>query len=251
MRNGLALRRLQSIAVAAAALVALGRGRADEPAPLTKPPRLVRFIEAEAPPRLAELGRVDVILTIDIDAAGSRQVTRSRATRPRTFARIMQTMNIRPEDYVFVDFGSGKGRILMLASELPFKKVIGVELSAKLHEVAKQNVALFRAKSGKGHAIELVCMDAASYPLPVANTVFYFFDPFPLEVMSAVIENIGQSLLRYPRRVFLAYVNPTYCAAMDRSGFLTRICSVTGGSPETHPEYPWLVYTNTTSGSFA
>src|SRR5262249_53164096 len=71
MRNGLALRRLQSIAVAAAALVALGRGRADEPAPLTKPPRLVRFIEAEAPPRLAELGRVDVILTIDIDAAGS------------------------------------------------------------------------------------------------------------------------------------------------------------------------------------
>src|SRR5262249_60072065 len=71
MRNGLALRRLQSIARGAPRLVALGRGPADEPAPLTKPPRLVRFIEAEAPPRLAELGRVDVILTIDIDAAGS------------------------------------------------------------------------------------------------------------------------------------------------------------------------------------
>src|SRR5262245_30254566 len=91
---------------------------------------------------------------VDIDAAGSRQVTRSRATRPRTFARIMQTMKIRPEDYVFVDFGSGKGRIVMLASELPFKKIIGVELSAKLHDVTHKNVAPVRTNSENGHTIE-------------------------------------------------------------------------------------------------
>jgi protein-L-isoaspartate O-methyltransferase len=77
-----------------------------------------------------------------VDSAQVRRVTRSRATRPRTFARIMQTLNIGHEDYVLVDFGSGKGRIVMLASELPFGRIIGVELSAKLHEVAQENIAL-------------------------------------------------------------------------------------------------------------
>jgi protein-L-isoaspartate O-methyltransferase len=184
---------------------------------------------------------------LSLDSARNRHVTPSRATRPRTFARIMQAMDIRYEDYVFVDFGSGKGRIVMLASELPFRRIIGVELSAKLHEVAQKNIALFRSKSQRGHNIELVCEDAASYPLPTDNTVFYFFDPFPLPVMSAVIENIGRSLLKHPRKVFLAYVNPTHCGAMDRSGFLKQLCSSPGGPPETQPEYPWLIYTNTTA----
>ena len=183
-----------------------------------------------------------------VDSSGVQHVTRSRASRPRTFTRILNTMDISPEDYVFVDFGSGKGRIVMLASHLPFKKVIGVELSSKLHEVAQANVALFRSKSSKGDNIELVCTDAASYPLPTDNSVLYFFDPFPLPVMSAVIDNLRQSLQQHPRKVLLAYVNPTFCGALDRSGFLTRLTSAPGGAPETHPEYPWLIYTNTAAG---
>jgi hypothetical protein len=188
---------------------------------------------------------------LHIDSAQVRYVERSRASRPRTFARIMQTLNISYEDYVFVDFGSGKGRIVMLASELPFKKIVGVELALTLHEVAQKNLVLFRSKSRKGENVELVCMDAAAYPPPIDNTVFYLFDPFPLPVVSAVIENLRQSLLRHPRKVFLAYVNPTHCGAMDRSGFLKRLCSTPGGSPETHPEYPWMVYTNTAAGPAA
>src|SRR3990172_4635695 len=44
-----------------------------------------------------------------------------------------------PNAYSFVDIGAGKGRALLLASELPFRKVIGVELSAELAAIAQDN----------------------------------------------------------------------------------------------------------------
>src|ERR687885_509057 len=40
------------------------------------------------------------------------------------------------EDDVLIDFGSGKGRVLFLAAHYGFRKIIGVELSAKLNQIA-------------------------------------------------------------------------------------------------------------------
>ena len=40
------------------------------PATLDKMPKLLHFVEAEPPASLAERGRVDVLLTIDVDEAG-------------------------------------------------------------------------------------------------------------------------------------------------------------------------------------
>src|SRR3954471_2990982 len=67
-----------------------------------------------------------------------------------TFERAMRHVEVKPED-VFVDFGSGKGRIVILAAALPFRRVIGVEFSAQLHEIAFANATV------SGHEnIELV-----------------------------------------------------------------------------------------------
>src|SRR6266478_4126140 len=43
-----------------------------------------------------------------------------------TFQRAIQRVSIRAGRDVFVDFGSGMGRIVMLAAALPFRRVIGV-----------------------------------------------------------------------------------------------------------------------------
>jgi len=43
---------------------------APPPAKLDKPPKLLRFVEAEPPPSLAERRQVDVVLVIDVDLAG-------------------------------------------------------------------------------------------------------------------------------------------------------------------------------------
>ena len=188
----------------------------------------------------AMLGPADFGRTSD----NVRYASLYRATLPRTFERIIGTMKIRHEDFIFVDFGSGKGRTLLLASEFPFKRVIGLEFSPKLHEAAQKNVGIYRSATQKCKQFELECLDAASYELPVENTVFYFFDPFELPVMSPVIDNMKKSLEKHPRKVFIAYVNPTYCAVMENSGFLHRIAKVDGGPPEMGLEYPWHIYTN-------
>jgi len=42
----------------------------EAPPPLSKPPRLLRFVEATTPASLGEAGRADVVLSIDVDAQG-------------------------------------------------------------------------------------------------------------------------------------------------------------------------------------
>ncbi len=174
-----------------------------------------------------------------------------RSTPPRLFARIMAAINIRHEDFIFIDFGSGKGRTLLLASEFPFKRIIGVEFSPKLHVIAQKNTQIYQSKTQKSKTFELECVDAVSYTLPIENTVFYFFDPFKLPVMSAVLENIRKSIEKHPRRVFIVYVNPNQWVAMSRSGFLETVYESRGGAPETSAEaqlsIPWIIYTNSVS----
>jgi hypothetical protein len=170
------------------------------------------------------------------------------ATPSRIFDRIMAALHIRHEHFIFIDFGSGKARTLFLADKFPFKRLIGVELSPRLHAIAQKNVEIYQSKTQKSNKFEVVCVDAASYDLPVENSVFYFFDPFNLPVMSAVLENIKQSLEKYPRKIFIVYVNPNQWAAMSRSEFLDCIYEFKPDSLEGTPEHllsiPWNIYTN-------
>ncbi len=119
-----------------------------------------------------------------------------------TFQRAMRQVEVNPDD-VFVDFGSGKGRILILAAALPFRRVIGVEFSAQLHEIAQANVA------ASGHAkIDLMLADATAWKVPPEATVLFFYNPFDGAILSKVIANIRQSLAEAPRRITIVYVRP-------------------------------------------
>jgi SAM-dependent methyltransferase len=123
-----------------------------------------------------------------------------------TMKRIAQTREITPED-VFVDFGSGKGRMVFLAAQYPFKRVIGIELAADLHQVAQANIAKNR-KRLRCPDVQLVNQDVLSFPIPDDMTFAYFFNPFTGDVFKSVIDSIGASLRRNPRRITLVYTNP-------------------------------------------
>lgn len=66
-------------------------------------------------------------------------------TPPNTFHRIVQSLDIYLSNFTFIDFGSGKGRVVMLAMEYGFKNVVGVEYSVTLHDTAAKNVQAFQA----------------------------------------------------------------------------------------------------------
>ena len=121
--------------------------------------------------------------------------------------RILRQRDVGEHD-VFVDFGSGKGRVLLQAARYRFGRVIGVEISEALNEVARANIASRRERLRCG-AIELVTADASEYEIPDSMTVGYFYYPFVGETFRRVIDNIVASLDRNPRRVRLIYALPT------------------------------------------
>jgi len=115
---------------------------------------------------------------------------------------ILKTLNITAQDSI-VDFGSGKGGVLITFSKYPFSKITGVEISPILVAIAKKNLKALNIRN-----IEIVLSDAADFTDLEEHNYFYFFNPFPCNVMRAVIVNISSSLIKKPRKVTLIYYNP-------------------------------------------
>jgi hypothetical protein len=144
---------------------------------------------------------------------------------PEKFQRSVGSVALRHEDFVFIDFGSGKGKSVLLASELPFKKVIGVEFAPELHRVAEENARTFRSERQRCRDIEMVCGDAAAYTLPPVPVVLFLFNPFGREVMERVIENFKKSYKEHPRELYVVYATPVLDDLWGAVDFLVKVAS--------------------------
>jgi hypothetical protein len=133
---------------------------------------------------------------------------RYEPTPAEVFHEMVTNLPFDPRDFVFVDFGSGKGKALMLAAHYPFRRVVGVELWEDLHRIALENLASFRDRADCAAEVSSLCMDAADFPLPEEPLVLYFFNPFPEEVLARVLSNLEESLAWAPRRVYVLFYAP-------------------------------------------
>jgi hypothetical protein len=147
------------------------------------------------------------------------------AIDPAEFDRLINALDIRHQDYTFVDFGSGKGRPLLLASFFPFKKIVGVELCPDLTRVAQENVRKFRDNAQQCRDIEPVCIDALKYTLPDGPVVCYFYNPFDREIMERVVECVEQSYRANPREIYVLYANPMLGKLWQKSGCFRTLAS--------------------------
>jgi SAM-dependent methyltransferase len=145
------------------------------------------------------------------------------AIEPERFRALLSQLLIRFEDFTFVDFGSGKGRALLLAAEFPFKKIVGVEFAPELDAVAQQNIKNYRNPGRRCMAIESVCMDFSGYELPGGPCVFYFYNPCEGRVLAKTLENIRKSLEKEPRTIYALYVAPAHEEMLRSAGFLIPV----------------------------
>ena len=127
------------------------------------------------------------------------------ATDYETFHRAMRQVDIRSGEDVFVDIGAGMGRIALLAAELPFRRVLGVEFSRELTDIGRENLRAARAGL-KCQDVELILADATAWKIPHDATVLFFFNPFDGEVLAKVCANIRASLVEAPRKLTIIYV---------------------------------------------
>jgi SAM-dependent methyltransferase len=136
---------------------------------------------------------------------------------------LAQHTKINFNRFIFIDLGSGKGRTLLMASDYPFRRIVGVELLPSLNEVAQQNLAQYHNDSQKCFAMESVCADATTFPLPDGALVIFLFNPFPESGLRRTIANLEDSLDAHPRPTYVVYHNPQLEAVLNQSGRLKRI----------------------------
>jgi hypothetical protein len=127
------------------------------------------------------------------------------------------------QDFTFVDLGSGKGRTLLMASDYPFRGIVGVELLPALHHVAVDNVRTYHSDSQKCFVLESICADATEFDFPNEPTLLFLFNPFPEAGLRRVIANLEQSLREHPRKVYLLYHNPLLENVLSESAVVKQI----------------------------
>lgn len=132
--------------------------------------------------------------------------------------QILSQLSIEGQKTVFIDFGAGKGRALVVGANKHFAHVIGVELSDELCQVAQQNIAKVQHRYPRTQ-FEVVHADATTYNIPNNANVLFFFNPFGALVMQQVINNIKQSIQHYPRLVYVVYVNPIFGHLFETAQF--------------------------------
>jgi SAM-dependent methyltransferase len=171
-----------------------------------------------------------------IDSANRKHGHPYEPMPPRLFDRLLKSAKVRHEDYVFVDFGSGKGRTLLLASHYPFKNVIGVEYALDLHTIALKNIAQYRSPRQRCFNIAAAHIDAADYVLPLEPLICFFFNPFDEKIMRAVLTNFKNSLDRHPRDVRFIYYMPQHAHLFDELGFSRGQLMACKATPEDFQE---------------
>jgi hypothetical protein len=125
------------------------------------------------------------------------------AEPPRVTRWWLQALPRHLDEFTFVDLGSGKGRVLLLAASRNFGRLIGVEFAAELHQTAVPILGSYQDQTGR----ELVSVlgDAGSFQFPLDPLVVHLNNPFREPVMERVIANLFASYRRRPRAVIVVY----------------------------------------------
>jgi hypothetical protein len=143
-------------------------------------------------------------------------------TRPARARETLRDLPIKDHlEYVFVDLGSGKGRMLFLAAEFPFYSIEGVEFAVELHTKALENIARCRRVRWKCDRIRSINIDAVDYNFPLRNLVIYLFNPFGPAVLRKVLDNLSATLNEHPRHLILVLATPDSADVFDGLSWLS------------------------------
>lgn len=152
---------------------------------------------------------------------------RYQPSEPLLFHQILRALPVEPAGFTFIDLGSGKGRTLLMASDYPFRRIIGVEFLAELDAIARENIARYHSEQQKCFALESNAADARDFAFPDEATVLYLFNPFPEDVLRTVLANLHGSLIHSPRPLYLAYHNLVHENAFAAQDWLQPVYRTT------------------------
>lgn len=148
-----------------------------------------------------------------------KHASKYEASNYRFFKKLFENLDWPYANSTFIDFGCGKGATLFYATEMGFKRIIGVEFSPQLAAIATANMQKIFSAKGVKFDVEIVNTDAAAYRVPSDADCFYFFNPFDAVILDKVIQNIHASLEIKMRRILIVYLNAIHDQVITNYGF--------------------------------
>lgn len=174
---------------------------------------------------------IETSRTVELEALGLDSYQR-RGHKPSEWTvlpRILPKREVGAHD-VFIDFGSGLGRVVFQAARYPFRRVIGVELAEELNDIARRNIDRNRERL-RCKDVTLVAGDVLDYDIPDDVTVAFFANPFTGDVFATVMERLLDSVDRNPRRLRIIYRNPVEHERLLSTGRIRPVRRLRGFRP--------------------
>ena len=145
--------------------------------------------------------------------------------------RLLSTVAPNSQKDVFVDWGSGMGRVLVLASAYPYRKVLGVEYSPDLCAAAERNLNQARVKRRCG-SIGIINVDAREFLIPEDSSVMFFFNPFRGDLLTEVVRHIRDSWITHRRPItFLVSNHASFISSTGSEDWLKPLTTWQALSP--------------------
>lgn len=126
---------------------------------------------------------------------------------PALFYRTIDRLNLDLSTYRFIDYGSGKGKAMLMAADYPFREIIGIEFAPGLHKIAEENCRIYRSPHQRCFALAPLIADARTVALPPGDLVCFFFNPFDQETLRQVLVKIDQQAMCRSSDIVIIYCN--------------------------------------------
>ncbi len=179
------------------------------------------------------------------DAAIREQAILYLPSPTRVTRWMLDHVGIAHADFSFIDLGCGKGRVLLVASEYPFRRILGVEISPDLTAIARANIERYQPESRRCRDVQVHNGDATRFEFPDTNLLIHLYHPFEPTITAAVLSRLQTALDAAPRKVLIAYLLYTAAVAPVEAVFArfpwlrrTRYEQSVLGT------YNWLFYSN-------
>jgi SAM-dependent methyltransferase len=153
---------------------------------------------------------------LETSAPGGRFAKRYQGTPIVVLHKIIRRLKVDRSRFTFIDLGSGKGRVLLIAATYPFKTVIGVEFSKKLHDIAKSNIQNFSEFGiAKTSPISINC-DAGEFDFSqIEDKIVFCYNPFAADLMNCVLDKLQARSDQGGETIFV-YLGAVPSAVLER-----------------------------------
>jgi hypothetical protein len=139
--------------------------------------------------------------------------------------------DIRYADFVFIEVGCGMGRNLLLASHFPFKRLVGIELSSYLYQIASSNLGKYTAPGIQCTHSELTCINALDFSFPEENMILFLYEPFSSETAERFFKKLELFVRGRDNKIILIFFSRVY-PVIQSSKIFTFIRRLTWWAPK-------------------